>query len=82
MKILNLYWENGRTGCLVVIKEDIDRETAKKIVEEYKNWDPIMYNTYDAIQFIKKHGYTIELVICYNSNTPVVFDTVDHEIPF
>jgi len=82
MKIIDLFWEDGRTGCLVVIKEDIDEETIRKLIEEYKESAPTLYNTYDAIHYIKKHGYTVELIICYDSQAPVHFDNTDYSIPF
>lgn len=82
MKVIDLYWENGRTGCIAVIKEDIDEETVKTLVDEYKKSDPRLYNTYDALHYISQHGYTIELIICYDSQAPVNFDNIDYSIPF
>ena len=83
MKIVNLYWDNKKTGCIVVIEnDDVDEETLKKIVEEYKKSNPRLYNVYDCIQYMMKKGIKVITKISYDSSSPVYFFEKDYEIYF
>ena len=79
MPIYDLYWNDGRMGCIV--KADVYPDYMRKLVNKYKNTDE-GYNIDNFIDFLKEKGINAELIICYESSTPVELTPVDYAIYF
>ena len=58
MSYYGFYWSDGD----FILRIDTDKETVKKLLDEYKKSDSEGYNDFDFVQFLKEKGISVEVV--------------------
>jgi hypothetical protein len=57
------YWYSGRDDDeRFLARIEADSKTVKKLLDEYRDFDPDGYNNCEFVDFLKKHGIEAEII--------------------
>ena len=68
--VINLYWDDGNEGCIVIVNGHISKDEVEKIIEEIKE-ELEDYSVDDFIDELEEKGHETIAVICYDGYVDV-----------